>query len=107
MHHRPGNVHDLNGAADFMLRCFENAKSQLSGTLLESRIDGAFMARATALFGHGGQMRAERELGWDRGIIEKGQKSFDQEFHVSITFQAEAVTQSKNIYPTYSKTFEA
>jgi len=74
MHHRPGNVHDLNGAADFMLRCFENAKSQLSGTLLESRIDGAFMARATALFGHGGQMRAERELGWDRGIIRKGTK---------------------------------
>jgi len=42
MHHRPGNVHDSNGAADFMLRCFENAKSQLPGTLLESRMDGAF-----------------------------------------------------------------
>jgi len=42
MHHRPGNVHDSNGAADFMLRCFENAKAQLPGTLLESRMDGAF-----------------------------------------------------------------
>lgn len=42
MHHRPGNVHDSNGAADFMLRCFENARSQLPGTLLESRMDGAF-----------------------------------------------------------------
>jgi len=42
MHHRPGNVHDSNSAADFMLRCFENAKSQLPGTLLESRMDGAF-----------------------------------------------------------------
>jgi len=33
-----------------------------------------FMARATALFGNGGHMRAERELGWDRGIIRKGTK---------------------------------
>jgi hypothetical protein len=28
MHHRPGNVHDSNGAADFMLRCFETVKSK-------------------------------------------------------------------------------
>ncbi len=33
-----------------------------------------FMARATALFGKGGHMRAERELGWDRGVIRKGTK---------------------------------
>jgi hypothetical protein len=33
-----------------------------------------FMARATALLGIGGHMRAERELGWDRGIIRKGTK---------------------------------
>ncbi len=33
-----------------------------------------FLARATALFGNGGHMRAERELGWDRGIIRKGTK---------------------------------
>jgi len=42
MHHRPGNVHDSNGAADFMLRCFQNTKSQLPATILESRMDGAF-----------------------------------------------------------------
>jgi hypothetical protein len=42
MHHRPGNVHDSNGAADFMLRCFQNTKSQLPGTILESRMDAAF-----------------------------------------------------------------
>ena len=42
MHHRPGNVHDSNGAADFMLRCFKKAKSQLPGTIIESRMDSAF-----------------------------------------------------------------
>jgi len=42
MHHRPGNVHDSNGAADFMLDCFQNTKSHLPGTILESRMDSAF-----------------------------------------------------------------
>jgi hypothetical protein len=42
MHHRPGNVHDSNGAADFMLKCFEHIKSHLPGAILESRMDGAF-----------------------------------------------------------------
>ena len=42
MHHRPGNVHDSNGAADFMLKCFKHVKSHLPGTILESRMDGAF-----------------------------------------------------------------
>ncbi|MDX2441605.1 MAG: transposase, partial [Desulfobacterales bacterium] len=40
MHHRPGNVHDSNGAADFMLKCFKHVKSHLPGTILESRMDG-------------------------------------------------------------------
>jgi hypothetical protein len=42
MHHRPGNVHDSNGAADFMLKCFKLIKSHLPGVVLESRMDGAF-----------------------------------------------------------------
>ena len=33
-----------------------------------------FMARATSLFGRGGQAKLERELGWDRGVIRKGTK---------------------------------
>ncbi len=31
-----------------------------------------FMARFVSLLGHGGQVRAERELGWDRNTIRKG-----------------------------------
>lgn len=42
VHHRPGNVHDSNGAVQFMLDCFGTAKSQLKGTILESRMDSAF-----------------------------------------------------------------
>ena len=42
VHHRPGNVHDSNGAADFMLNCFVEAKQELKGTIFESRMDSAF-----------------------------------------------------------------
>jgi hypothetical protein len=42
IHHRPGNVHDSNGAADFMLNCFKEARSCLKNTIFESRMDSAF-----------------------------------------------------------------
>jgi hypothetical protein len=42
LHHRPGNVHDSNGAAEFMLKCFSNAKAVLKNTIFESRVDSAF-----------------------------------------------------------------
>lgn len=42
VYHRPGNVHDSNGAADFMLNCFVKAKQELKGTIFESRMDSAF-----------------------------------------------------------------
>ena len=42
MYHRPGNVHDSNGAAGFMIRCFKKIKSQVPGTIIESRMDSAF-----------------------------------------------------------------
>jgi len=40
--HRPGNVHDSNGAEQFMVECFEVAKKELKNTLFESRTDSAF-----------------------------------------------------------------
>jgi len=42
VHHRPGNVHDSNGAEQFMKQCFQKAKEELKDTLFESRIDSAF-----------------------------------------------------------------
>jgi hypothetical protein len=40
--HRPGNVHDSNGAAEFMLKCFDEARAALKSCIFESRIDSAF-----------------------------------------------------------------
>jgi len=42
MLHRPGNVHDSNGAADFMGACFWHLGRRLPGAQLESRLDSAF-----------------------------------------------------------------
>jgi len=42
MHHRPGNVHDSNGAEQFMFECITNIRRELPRTVLESRIDSAF-----------------------------------------------------------------
>jgi hypothetical protein len=44
-HHRPGNVHDSNGAQRFMFNCLSEAKVQLPGTVLESRMDSAFFSQ--------------------------------------------------------------
>ena len=42
--HRPGNVHDSNGADQFMMECFDEAKKELKNTQFESRIDSAFFS---------------------------------------------------------------
>ncbi len=45
LHHRPGNVHDSNGAQQFMFNCLSEAKVHLPGTVLESRMDSAFFSQ--------------------------------------------------------------
>ena len=42
LHHRPGNVHDSNGASEFIMQCFDEARIELKDTAFESRIDSAF-----------------------------------------------------------------
>jgi len=44
LYHRPGNVHDSNGADQFMMDCFETARKELPNTVFESRIDSAFFS---------------------------------------------------------------
>jgi hypothetical protein len=40
---RPGNVHDSNGAEQFMMECFDAAKEDIArNTIFESRMDSAF-----------------------------------------------------------------
>ncbi len=43
--HRPGNVHEANGACAFMMKCFQRAREALPYTLFESRIDSAFFSQ--------------------------------------------------------------
>jgi hypothetical protein len=47
---------------------------------------GVFMARTTAALGPGGQRRAERELGWDRGTIRKGTRELVSGFAIVDAF---------------------
>ena len=41
-HHRPGNVHDSNGAGAFIKHCVDSVREALPGTHVESRMDSAF-----------------------------------------------------------------
>lgn len=45
-HHRPGNVHDSNGALQFIRECADSARQALPGVKLESRLDSAFFSDA-------------------------------------------------------------
>ena len=42
LHHRPGNVHDSNGARPFIASCVEEVKGRLPQAALEARVDSAF-----------------------------------------------------------------
>ncbi len=42
MHHRPGNVHDSNGAPEFIAQCLGALREALPNACFEARIDSAF-----------------------------------------------------------------
>lgn len=44
MHHRPGNVHDSNGAEAFILQCIESVRHRCPGVIIEIRMDSAFFS---------------------------------------------------------------
>mgnify|MGYP005856807067 CR=1 FL=1 len=44
VHHRPGNVHDSNGANAFMKSCFLRVKQTSPRAIIEARTDGAFFS---------------------------------------------------------------
>jgi hypothetical protein len=44
--HRSGNVHDSNGAQDFIVSCIEQVRLALSGVIVEVRMDSAFFSDA-------------------------------------------------------------
>jgi len=44
LHHRPGNVHDSNGAEAFIAACVEQLQQALPGIQVEVRMDSAFFS---------------------------------------------------------------
>ena len=48
VHHRPGNVHDSNGADTFIGHCLSHVRSCLPHTMVETRIDSAFFNETIA-----------------------------------------------------------
>jgi hypothetical protein len=44
VHHRPGNVHDSNGAKAFILACIRAIRAELPGVRIEARMDSAFFS---------------------------------------------------------------
>jgi len=42
VHHRSGNVHDSNGAREFMEKCFDRVRAACPRAKLEARVDAAF-----------------------------------------------------------------
>ena len=46
--HRPGNVHDSNGAQAFVLECIGRLREALPGVKIELRMDSAFFSREMA-----------------------------------------------------------
>lgn len=42
LHHRPGNVHDSNGARPFIQDCLETVRDRVPHAALEARLDAAF-----------------------------------------------------------------
>ncbi len=49
LHHRSGNVHDSNGAADFMAECFGWAVAEFPDAQLEARLDSAHFSEDTTV----------------------------------------------------------
>lgn len=43
-HHRPGNVHDSNGAVEFVRESIESLQAKIPGVHIETRMDGAFFS---------------------------------------------------------------
>ena len=46
--HRPGNIHDSNGARAFVLQCIGYLRDSMPGVKIEARMDSAFFSQKMA-----------------------------------------------------------
>lgn len=66
LYHRPGNVHDSNGAAQFMMDCFAKAKTELKSTIFESRVDSAFFNQDILSIFHSNHVKFTASVPFER-----------------------------------------
>lgn len=72
VHHRPGNVHDSNGADAFIGRCVHSVRSVLPRIKIETRIDSAFFNETIAEQLHGTGVEFTISVPFERFIELKG-----------------------------------
>lgn len=66
-----------------------------------------FMARTVRALGEGGQQRAEEELGWNRGLIRKGEHELKSGLRCVDAFQLRGRTRSEEHLPNLLKDITA
>ena len=68
VHHRPGNVHDSNGADAFIGHCLHSVRSALPRNKLESRIDSAFFNETVVDNLHGARVEFTTSVPFERFV---------------------------------------
>lgn len=87
---------------DTMLDTLKYAADHLKGSA--RRI---LMAKTVAAFGPGGQRQAERELGWNRGTIRKGQGELESGTEIADNFAARGRKKAEDHLPTLLEDIQA
>ena len=72
VHHRPGNVHDSNGADPFIGHCIGHVRSCLPHAQVETRIDSAFFNEAITERLHGSGVEFTLSVPFERFAALKG-----------------------------------
>jgi hypothetical protein len=72
VHHRPGNVHDSNGAEAFITHCLKSVRAALPRSKLETRIDSAFFNETIAERLHGSNVEFTISVPFERFVELKG-----------------------------------
>lgn len=92
IHNLPATITDLTPT---LKKFLNTTRGQLKGH--ERR---QFMARVVSLMGPGGQIKAERELGWDRKTIIKGRREIESGFTCIDNFSGRGRKSSLESFPT-------
>lgn len=71
VHHRPGNVHDSNGAQEYILQCIDEISETLPKARIETRVDAAFFSEAIVDALHGARVEFTASVPFERFAVLK------------------------------------